>query len=395
MLLVQTVLLVGNLALLVPVSVFSVEVAASLLQRRLATAIPVRPPVAILVPAHDEASGIVETVRALREQLRAGDRLLVVADNCTDDTASLAALAGAEVVVRADPSRRGKGFALDFGIRHLAAVPPDVVIIVDADCRMTAGSVDHLAAAASTGRPAQALYLMSAPEGGDVRLQVAELAFLVKNLVRPAGLQRLGFGCQLTGSGMAFPWPVISAANLAHGSLVEDMQLGVDLALAGTPAQFCPQARIDSEFPQTAAGIASQRTRWEEGHLGMIARALKLVPRAVAKRSVDALALLLDIMVPPLTLLLALSVFGLAATALLTVSLGLAPLALWIALINCLLVGAAISVAWYRFGREVLQVRRLLSVPGYVLSKLRLYKALGGGKRSAGWVRTDRKRDDR
>jgi len=393
MLLAHTLLILGNLVVLVPVGVFSAEVALSLLptRKRSATALA-RPTVAVIVPAHDEAADIRGTVSALRTQLRAGDRLVVVADNCSDDTARLAELAGAEVVVRTDPDRRGKGFALDFGVRHLAAAPPEVVIIVDADCRPSPGSVDHLAAVASTGRPAQALYLMSTPHDADVRVRVAELAFLVKNHVRPAGLQRLGFGCQLTGSGMAFPWPIIRAANLAHGSLVEDMQLGVDLALAGTPAQFCPEARIGSDFPQTATGIASQRSRWEEGHLGMIARALALLPRAIAMRNLAAVALLVDIMVPPLTLLLLLSVASLAATALLTVGLGLAPHALGIASLNCLLVGAPMSAAWCGFGRKVLPARELLSVFPYILSKFRLYRALGSGKRSAGWVRTDRKR---
>lgn len=391
MLLAHSLLIVGNLALLVPIGVFSVEVAAALLPAPRRSAAPlVRPTVAVIVPAHDEAAGISETVTALRRQLQAEDRLLVVADNCSDDTASLARLAGAEVVVRTDPGRRGKGFALDFGVRHLAEAPPDVVLVVDADCRLSPGSVDHMARAAAEGRPAQALYLMSAPSGSDIRVRVAELAFLVKNQVRPAGLKRLGFGCQLTGSGMAFPWSIIRSANLAHGSLVEDMQLGVELALAGTPARFCPEARVDSEFPQTAAGIASQRSRWEEGHIGMIAKALRLLPRTI--RNPGALALTLDILVPPLTLLLVLAALGFVATAILTVALGLPAGALWLALINGLLLGAACLAAWYAFGRQALPARAIFGVLPYVLGKLGFYGRLAGGKRSSGWIRTDRDR---
>lgn len=398
MLLAHTLLLIGNLAVLVPVGVFSAEVAASLAPPRKRSAVAPgrptvaqgRPTVAVIVPAHDEAADIGDTVSALRTQLRAGDRLVVVADNCSDDTARLGEQAGAEVIVRTDPDRRGKGFALDFGVRHLAAAPPEVVIIVDADCRLSAGAVDHLAAAASQGRPAQALYLMSAPDNADIRLRVAELAFLVKNQVRPAGLQRLGFGCQLTGSGMAFPWPIIRDANLAHGSLVEDMRLGVDLALAGTPARFCPEARIDSHFPQTSTGIASQRSRWEEGHLGMMAMALKLLPRA--RRNPGALALVLDILVPPLTLLLLLAAAALAVTAILTVALALPGPAFWLAVANSLLLGAASFAAWYAFGRTVLPARSILGVLPYMLGKVGFYRAFAGGKRSAGWIRTDRKR---
>ena len=91
---------------------------------------------AVLVPAHDEGAVLLQTIADIQMQLRPGDRLLVVADNCADDTAGIARAAGAEVVERHDPDKRGKGYALDFGIRHLALDPPEVVIIIDADCRL-------------------------------------------------------------------------------------------------------------------------------------------------------------------------------------------------------------------------------------------------------------------
>ena len=88
-----------------------------------------------------------------------GDRLLVVADNCSDDTAALARTAGAEVVERSNAQQRGKGYALDFGVRHLASAAPDVMIIVDADCQVGEGSIERLAnCCIDSGRPTQALY---------------------------------------------------------------------------------------------------------------------------------------------------------------------------------------------------------------------------------------------
>jgi cellulose synthase/poly-beta-1,6-N-acetylglucosamine synthase-like glycosyltransferase len=80
-----------------------------------AVAAPRRPgaDVAVLIPAHNESAGIEATLRCLQAQLRAGDRVLVVADNCDDDTAAVARDAGAEVIERIDAIHRGKGFALD------------------------------------------------------------------------------------------------------------------------------------------------------------------------------------------------------------------------------------------------------------------------------------------
>ena len=109
----------------------------------------------------------------------------------------------------------GKGYALDFGLKHLAANPPDIVIIIDADCRVSENAIETMAqACAATGRPVQVLDLMTAPEGSPINYRVAEFAWRVKNWVRPLGLSALGLPCQLMGTGMAFPTRYCATRNL-------------------------------------------------------------------------------------------------------------------------------------------------------------------------------------
>src|SRR5690348_11017117 len=107
----------------VPVVVFILEVMAALIGPARKNAgvreDRVRGKIAVLVPAHNERAGVSSTLASIRAQLRHSDRLIVIADNCTDDTAAVAASAGAGVIERQDPARPGKGYALDFGIRHL------------------------------------------------------------------------------------------------------------------------------------------------------------------------------------------------------------------------------------------------------------------------------------
>jgi len=85
--------------------------------------------VAVLIPAHNEEAVIHETIESIKSQLNEGDRIYVVADNCSDKTAEIAAGLGTEVLERVDLERRGKGYALDFGISHirLADELPEVV----------------------------------------------------------------------------------------------------------------------------------------------------------------------------------------------------------------------------------------------------------------------------
>ena len=155
--------------------------------------------IAVLIPAHNESLGIVATLNSIKPQLKPSDRMVVIADNCTDDTAQIALANGAEVIERQDAVCRGKGYALDFGIRHLSHNPPGVVVVVDADCTLQADSLSALANyTLENNRPVQALDLMYA-KGRDLKSRIAEFAWCVKNWVRPLGYAKLGLPCQLMG----------------------------------------------------------------------------------------------------------------------------------------------------------------------------------------------------
>jgi len=386
------VLLAGAMALLVPVAVFAMQVLAA---RRgvLPATIDLeghRPTTAILMPAHDEAAGIAVAIETILSQLRGDDRLLVVADNCSDRTASIAAACGAQVVERTNPDRRGKGYALDHGVRHLAAAPPAVVIVVDADCAVAPGSVDLLAREClRRGQPVQALYLMLAPSGAGLRQRMAEFAWAVRNQVRPLGWQRLGGPCHLMGTGMAFPWATLSTAALASASIVEDMQLGLDLAAAGSPPSFCAGARVTSMFPTQASASVSQRTRWEHGHLATIAsRGLPMLWSGIVSRKFALVGMALDLCVLPLAVL-ALSLFGLFVASAVLAAFGGSAAPLVLALGELVLLMAAVGGAWTQVGRRSVSLAELLLAPVYALAKIPIYLRLFTA-RQLRWVRTSR-----
>lgn len=391
MLVVEVMLYLLAAALLIPVAVLLVQVVCALPRRPVSDAgVGPRPGVAVLIPAHDESAGLLATLWALAPQLHAEDRVLVVADNCTDDTAAVARRGGAEVVERSDELLRGKGYALDFGVRHLAADPPEIVVIVDADCIVMPGAIDRIIRlSGATGRPVQALYLMKTPIGAGRFARIAEFAWVVRNLARPLGFLRLGWPCQLTGSGMAFPWAHIASAQLASGHIVEDMQMGVDLARAGAAPLFCPEAVVESSFPANRAGTDSQRKRWEHGHLGMIVSAVpRMIAEGVSKRRPDVLALALDLCVPPLALLVMLAAAAFLAAGLAAIAgASVGPLLLS-ALVLAMLV-LAVGLAWVRFGREIVGFSTLLMAAGYALRKLPLYVAFLV-RRQVTWVRSKR-----
>jgi cellulose synthase/poly-beta-1,6-N-acetylglucosamine synthase-like glycosyltransferase len=379
---------------LVPIAVLTIEVGAAVYGRRIVFATSgTRTPVAILIPAHNEEGGISATLRSIAPQLEEHDRLIVVADNCTDGTRQIAEAEGAEVVSRTNLEKRGKGFALDFGLRYLRANPPDILIVVDADCHVAQGAVDHLAkVCADYRRPVQAMYLMRNRQNPRLRMRIAEFAWVVKNLVRPMGLGKLGLPCQLMGSGMAFPWMSISSMDLADGHIVEDMKLGLDLARLGVPPVFCPEALVLSEFPTHEQGIKDQRTRWEHGHLGIIlSEAPRMFFQGLKQMDFSLVALALDLCVPPIALLLMLvSVFWLVTTVFYAATGYRAPLLI----MSCasVLFGLAVFTAWASHGRRIISFSSLLSASVYPLWKIPLYVQFVFSRQSK-WVRSKRDKE--
>jgi cellulose synthase/poly-beta-1,6-N-acetylglucosamine synthase-like glycosyltransferase len=383
--------------LAVPVFIFLVEVfaAVGLPQRHWASpgAEYTDGRVTVLVPAHNESAGLLPTLEDIKAQLRPADRLLVVADNCTDDTGAVAAAAGADVISRQDLERTGKGYALAWGLRHLEANPPDIVIVIDADCRLADTLIARLAAAcAVTHKPVQALDLMIAPKDSAINSRVAEFAWRVKNWVRPLGLKALGLPCQLMGTGMAFPWDVIRSTELASGLIVEDLKLGLDLAAAGNAPVFLPSACVTSEFPSSVEGTLGQRRRWEQGHLGMI---LTMVPRlivlAIRQTNLDLLVLALDVAVPPLSLLgiLVVALFIISAMATL---LGFPSTTILVSTASMMAFVIAVLLSWLKFGRDVLPPGAILLIAPYIIRKLPLYGRILFQRSRAQWIRSDRKR---
>jgi cellulose synthase/poly-beta-1,6-N-acetylglucosamine synthase-like glycosyltransferase len=382
-----------NIALFSLAIIYSAQLLASLpLPRpKIQPSTGARPKIAVLVPAHNEEAGLGATLAAIRAATTPEDRILVVADNCSDRTATIARMAGAEVLERNDTTRRGKGYALDAGIKYLSSSPPDIVVLIDADCFPSPDAIGFLAAAAAQSeRPAQALYLMTNKAGAGLGLKIAELAFMLKNRLRQRGLYRLGIPCLLTGSGMAFRWEVISNLDLANGHLVEDMKMGLDLAIAGSGPVFCEDAVVLSPFPDSVQGLRTQRQRWVGGHFELISAALTGVLRALRSGRITAALSALSTAIPPLTFLLPLLASTLLLTAGFTWAFKLALLPLVIATANLALVFGTTLIAWVKYGRAILtpaDALRAVSIIG--LQMIRSPQMLLGAHRG-GWVRTDR-----
>ena len=381
-------------AVLAPALVLFAQTLASFLPVRKIE--PHRAPgsVAVIVPAHNESRHMMQTLQDLRRELRDGDRLIVVADNCKDDTAAVAAELGAEVLVRHDETRRGKGYALQFAVDHLRDAPAEIVAFFDADCRVEPDALTRLAAAADKARrPAQALYIMTALENAPPRTSVAAFAWVMINHVRMTGLFNLAGVTRFTGSGMAAPWDAIAGTDFATGAINEDLVLTFAMTKAGFAPLLEPRAVVTSPFPDSDDAGVTQRARWEHGSLNLLLRqSAPAFLRGVVKGNARLAMLALDAMIPPLVVFAAMLVAVLAVTLTAASAAGLTG-PFMAALTACLLFAVSLALGWAAHGRKVLPLGQIWGVAPFLLQKLSVY----GGKGRASsrmWTRTKRGGED-
>jgi cellulose synthase/poly-beta-1,6-N-acetylglucosamine synthase-like glycosyltransferase len=388
-------LLLAAVVLAVPTAVLCTECLLGLLPRRPNhEGVDEKPSaIAVVIPAHDESSVIGPTVEHLRQQIGAGDTLLVVADNCGDDTAKIAQEAGATVIERVDPEHRGKGYALSFATAYLKEHEvPSAVVIIDADCRISDGGVSRLASLAlKTRRPVQADYTLDPSPSASPGARMSAFAFQVRNRIRPRGLERLGGTVHLAGTGMALPWEVLASAPAMQGHITEDLALGVELTLSGHPPMLCADVHVTSDLAPNQAGQATQRRRWESGHLQTLARYVpRLLTQAFARRKPRLLLSAIDLAIPPLAMHVTVLLGG-CGLGLLGLLLGTSLLPVTLFAAEIVGTAASIGLVWLVAGRDVLRFEDWLSLPGYVLAKIPGYLRLLGRKRDLDWKKTERK----
>ncbi|CAA0336779.1 Family 2 glycosyl transferase [Alteromonas alvinellae] len=346
-------------------------------------------PCAILIPAHNETEVIEATLKHLIGIIGKNDEIFVVADNCTDDTAKKARNTGVNVFERFDDQNRGKGFALDFGSKLITSnYDFETVVVFDADCLFKPDSYSKLVSKSQTANSVvQSQYLMLSPNDERIDLKISEFTWAVKNDLRARGMKTLGLGCHIQGSGFAFPTSMLRDISLASSSIVEDLELGLNLALKGQPAIYFDEAKVFSYFPENKEGAASQRKRWEHGHLGMIKMFPKYAYKAIKNFDLKTFALLVDAAIPPtilwILILSTLSMFALLLNIYIENS-------FLIFIPACFLITTVLLIfTWFTYGKSITSSIKFNDVVDFLSSKLTVYNSFFK-KPETEWVKTKR-----
>jgi glycosyltransferase involved in cell wall biosynthesis len=345
----------------------------------------------VIVPAHDEAAVIAHTVGCLRRLDWPPDflRLTVVADNCSDATALIAQSAGARVLVRNDPGRRGKGYALAHAFENSAEQGwADALVVIDADAEPTPNLIEACAGRIERGAVAVQVYygILNPRDSWRTRLlTIAQAAF---HRLRSRARERLGLSCGIRGNGWCVTPALLRAVPYTAYSRAEDLEYGITLGLAGHRVHYADEAQCNAAMVSDERSARSQRRRWEGGRFEQIrGRTRALLAAALLRRDPVCLDLALDLLVLPLSyvslhLLLLLLLAGLAAA--------LEPaLQTWVWTTLACSLGLLLYVlrGWQLSGIGWRGAADLAHAPAYLVWKLRLLRRQPNSQE---WVRTRR-----
>lgn len=342
--------------------------------------------VAVVIPAHNEEKGIARTLLSLqRERHQQVDtRLVVIADNCTDRTAAIAAKLGAEVLERHDTEHRGKGYALAHAFEKISQV--DWFIIVDADTDVAPGFLVQMRAAMRTGADAlQCRYLVRDPMAS-ARSKLAEVALSAWNVLRPRGRAAMGLSTGILGNGFALSRATLDRVPYSAHSIVEDAEYHLLLLQSGLRVSWVDDATVRGDMPESAQAEGTQRARWEGGRLRLACERLPGLFKQVLRGHLRMLDPCADLLLLPLAqhcCLLLLALAGGPDWVQMLASVGLACVALHVVI--ALRITHAPLALW----------QALLGAPLYVLRKLLLTRRIvHAASRNATWVRTARDRSE-
>ena len=235
------------------------------------------PGITVLLPAHNEAASIAQTIRSLRRQTVPVASIIVVCDNCTDETAAIAAAEGAEVMAtEGNTARKAGALNQGFGAVLPRLQPDDLVLVMDADSRLSDNWIEDAARCMARDRSVAGACGTYAGEPGSGligQLQRNEYARAALLLAQRDRIWVLS-GCGTLLRVSALREVARRRGTDLHGrrgeyynssSITEDFELTLALMTLGYQCRCVTSSVAYTELMPTWKNLRQQRLRWQKG----------------------------------------------------------------------------------------------------------------------------------
>ncbi len=222
-----------------------------------------------LIAAHNEQEQIADTLASLAAQTLPPDRIIVMADNCTDATVEIARACGAEVVATRD-NRARKAGALNQGLALLSEDRFDYLLQLDADTELTPNfleaAIAELESDADLGGVC-ARFFPKVRSGLLGALQRLEYARYDHSRMRRGGRVSV-----LSGTAAVLRLAALEGAPWCETSLVEDYVLTLDLRRRGWDVRAGTEMIAYTDSMTSVGALWRQRIRWTRGTIEELVR---------------------------------------------------------------------------------------------------------------------------
>jgi cellulose synthase/poly-beta-1,6-N-acetylglucosamine synthase-like glycosyltransferase len=354
---------------------------------------PARRRFVVLVPAHDEESGLPGTLTSLRSLAYPADRVtvVVVADRCRDRTAAVARAAGVECLERQDGAP-GKGAALAWAIDEWRRrdEPFDALVVLDADTLADPGLLSVFDDGLERGHAVQQAYNDLSNPWESPFTRIIAVTAVLRNRLFYGGKARLGLSAMLTGTGMCFSREVLDRHPWNAFSVGEDWEFSASLLLRGERIHFRPDARVRARESRGLRQASSQRLRWASGrHAVARSGGRALLSAGLRERRLALCDAALNLAAPTYAAQAALALLCLAAASVLGAEAGGPRLFAWALAVTGAL-GAYFLLGLALTGHPLRAMAGLALVPVFLPWRMAIevMGLLGYGRRQ--WVRTAR-----
>ncbi len=219
----------------------------------------------VVIPAHNEGAVIGNLLGDLSAATGSvQSEIVVIADQCTDETASLAREAGVTVAERTEGSG-GKGAALRWYLDSEPLAEDEALVVLDADNRVPEDLLERFNDELAAGHSVLQAYLgVSNPDASPLATASA-LSYWASNRMVQLARRNLGWTADLGGTGMCITSQALESVGGFGTSFAEDQELGVKLFEGGHTVTWLHDVRILDEKPTDAGVAVRQRSRWAAG----------------------------------------------------------------------------------------------------------------------------------
>jgi cellulose synthase/poly-beta-1,6-N-acetylglucosamine synthase-like glycosyltransferase len=238
----------------------------------------------VLIPAHNEEAILGLTLESLAAQTRPPDRIVVIADNCTDATVEIAREHKVECIETVGNTEKKAG-ALNQELARIlpGAEPRDVVLVMDADSTIAPVFLESALARLEAEPSLVAVGgLFYGEDGGRFLGQYQRNEYTRYQRVVA---RKLGRVFVLTGTASVIRAYALRAIAQSRGpllpgpagkvydthALTEDNELTLSLKTLGARMTCPPECRVTTEIMTTWRDLWRQRLRWHRGALENIA----------------------------------------------------------------------------------------------------------------------------